>query len=98
MLAERAKSGRSRPVVKGKGIPSLVRALRRRLELTQEQFAQEVGVTYSTVNHWENGEPGYAVLRATNPQLFQCPFLFASDVGTAGFRGDDPFADAEDHA
>ena len=24
--------------------------------LTQEQFAQEVGVTYSTVNHWENGK------------------------------------------
>jgi transcriptional regulator with XRE-family HTH domain len=23
--------------------------------LTQEQFAQEVGVTFSTVNQWENG-------------------------------------------
>jgi putative transcriptional regulator len=49
-------SSRSRPEVKGKGIPSLVRELRRRLELTQEQFAQKVGVTYSTVNHWENGK------------------------------------------
>ncbi|MGC8732109.1 MAG: helix-turn-helix domain-containing protein [Halothiobacillaceae bacterium] len=35
---------------------ALVKELRRRLELTQEQFAQKVGVTYSTVNHWENGK------------------------------------------
>jgi len=34
----------------------LVRELRERLDLTQEQFAQKVGVTYSTVNHWENGK------------------------------------------
>jgi len=37
-------------------IPALVRELRRRLGVTQEQFAQKVGVTYSTVNHWENGK------------------------------------------
>ncbi|MGE5487327.1 MAG: helix-turn-helix domain-containing protein [bacterium] len=35
---------------------TLVKELRRRLDLTQEQFAQKVGVTYSTVNHWENGK------------------------------------------
>ena len=34
----------------------LVKELRSRLELTQEQFASEVGVTYSTVNNWENGK------------------------------------------
>jgi DNA-binding transcriptional regulator YiaG len=37
-------------------IPALVKQLRERLHLTQEQFAQRVGVTYSTVNHWENGK------------------------------------------
>ena len=37
-------------------IPTLVKELRERLRLTQEQFAQRVGVTYSTVNHWENGK------------------------------------------
>ncbi len=37
-------------------IPALVKELRRRLDLTQEQFAQKVGVTYSTINHWENGK------------------------------------------
>lgn len=36
-------------------IPRLVKYLRERLGLTQEQFAQEVGVTFSTVNQWENG-------------------------------------------
>lgn len=36
-------------------VPTLVRGLRKRLGLTQEQFAQEIGVTYSTVNRWENG-------------------------------------------
>lgn len=34
----------------------LVRRLREQLGLTQEQFAHKVGVTYSTVNHWENGK------------------------------------------
>jgi transcriptional regulator with XRE-family HTH domain len=36
-------------------IPALVKSLRERLGLTQEQFAHEVGVTFSTVNQWENG-------------------------------------------
>jgi len=36
-------------------IPVLVKGLRQRLGLTQEQFAHEVGVTFSTVNQWENG-------------------------------------------
>jgi putative transcriptional regulator len=35
---------------------ALVRDLRGRLRLTQEQFAQEVGVSFSTVNVWENGK------------------------------------------
>jgi DNA-binding transcriptional regulator YiaG len=30
-------------------------ALRKRLEMTQEQFARELGVTVGTVNRWENG-------------------------------------------
>lgn len=37
-------------------VPALVRELRHRLALTQEQFAHRIGVTYSTVNHWENGK------------------------------------------
>ena len=46
-------------------IPAMIRELRQRFGLTQEQFAQKVGVTYSTVNHWENGK------RKPQPYLIQ---------------------------
>lgn len=36
--------------------PSLVRAIRHVRELTQEQLAHELGVTFGTVNGWENGK------------------------------------------
>jgi transcriptional regulator with XRE-family HTH domain len=44
----------------------MVRQLRADLGLTQEQFAAKVGVTYSTINRWENdkGKPSpLALLR-----------------------------------
>jgi len=37
-------------------IPALVRAIRKARGLTQEQLARELGVTFSTVNGWENGK------------------------------------------
>ncbi len=33
----------------------LIREMRQRLRLTQEKFAAQLGVTYLTVNRWENG-------------------------------------------
>ncbi|HEY9666664.1 MAG TPA: helix-turn-helix transcriptional regulator [Coleofasciculaceae cyanobacterium] len=36
-------------------IGQLIRELRQLTGLTQEQFAAEIGVTYPTVNRWENG-------------------------------------------
>ncbi len=33
----------------------LVRTLRNRLAMTQEDFAHSLGITVSTVNRWENG-------------------------------------------
>ena len=33
----------------------LVRELRERLGLTQEKFAAKLGVTFPTINRWENG-------------------------------------------
>ena len=36
-------------------IGMFIRALRQQMNLTQEQFAAEVGVVYPTVNRWENG-------------------------------------------
>lgn len=33
----------------------VVRALRRQMKMTQEEFAHELGITVGTVNRWENG-------------------------------------------
>ena len=37
-------------------IPGLVRELRERTGLTQEKFAAKLGVTFPTINRWENGK------------------------------------------
>jgi len=37
-------------------LTTMIKELRSRLGLTQEQFAAKVGVTFSTVNRWENGK------------------------------------------
>ena len=42
-------------------------------------------LTMTPVTRWLDGEPGIAGVRPTDPNLYQCPFLFASDAGTAGF-------------
>lgn len=42
--------------MKTEDVRALIKALRRRFGLTQEQFAAKVGVTYGTVNNWENGK------------------------------------------
>ncbi len=36
-------------------IPSLLRAIRTRLDLTQEQLAERLGVSFASVNRWEGG-------------------------------------------
>ena len=42
-----------------------VRKLREKFLLTQEDFAKELGVAFSTVNRWENGKemPTYKSMR-----------------------------------
>ena len=36
-------------------IPSMLQAIRSRLDLTQEQLAERLGVSFATVNRWEGG-------------------------------------------
>src|SRR6266481_3822586 len=36
--------------------PTRVRFVRGRLELTQGQLAERIGVSFATVNRWENGQ------------------------------------------
>jgi hypothetical protein len=45
--------------------------------------------TTAGVNFYDDGEPAHALVWATDPELFRCPFLFASDAGTAGFSADE---------
>ena len=35
--------------------PARIRELRESLRLTQEEFARELGVSFTTVSRWENG-------------------------------------------
>jgi len=54
---------------------SPINALRRRLKMTQEEFAHAIGVTVSTVNRWENGhiEPSRLARKAMEGLLAQVP-------------------------
>lgn len=36
-------------------VGQLIRELRQTLKLTQEKFATQLGVTFPTINRWENG-------------------------------------------
>lgn len=42
-------------MAKNRDISRLVRDLRGRMGLTQEKFAARLGVTFPTINRWENG-------------------------------------------
>lgn len=46
---------RRRPTDAGTFDRTRIRDLRLSLNLTQENFAHEIGVTFATVNRWENG-------------------------------------------
>ena len=54
---------------------SPIGALRRRLKMTQEEFAHAIGVTVSTVNRWENGhiEPSRLARKAMETLLSEFP-------------------------
>lgn len=52
-------------------IAALILELRQRLELTQEQFAAQLGVTFPTVNRWENrrAKPSRMALRLIKERI-----------------------------
>jgi DNA-binding transcriptional regulator YiaG len=61
-------------------IPDLIRSLRERLELSQVKFAQRLGVSFQTVNGWENGhhQPSRIALK-----------LIRKEVEAMGEQGED---------
>lgn len=61
-------------------VPIMVKKLREKLGLTQEQLAQEVGVTFSTINHWENGK------RQPHPFLLKRLLGMAEDAGLKEYK------------
>jgi DNA-binding XRE family transcriptional regulator len=61
--------------MKNKDVSKLIKELRDKLDLTQEQLAQKVGVTFSTINNWEKGT------RTPHPFLFQKLLDIAREIG-----------------
>lgn len=39
-----------------RSFPRLVKKIRQQLALSQEDLARQLGVSYATVNRWENGQ------------------------------------------
>lgn len=61
--------------MRNKNVSKLIKELRGKLDLTQEQFAQKVGVTFATINNWEKGS------RTPHPFLFQKLLEIAEEAG-----------------
>lgn len=55
-------------MTKKQDVPSILRAIRFKLDLTQEQMAERLGVSFATVNRWEGGAntPQKAALEVIN--------------------------------
>ena len=62
-------------------IPTVLRAIRASLDLTQEQLAERLGVSFATVNRWEGG--------ATRPQK-AARLAIAALAAETGIDGDEP--------
>lgn len=43
-------------IIQPDSFPELIKHVRSQLKLTQEELAHELGVSFSTVNRWENGQ------------------------------------------
>jgi DNA-binding transcriptional regulator YiaG len=61
-------------------ITKRIKDLRLKLGLTQEQFAQKIGVSFSTVNGWENGK------RKPSPLAMKQIELLIQEIGEGNAR------------
>ena len=53
-------------------------------------FSTRLGeLTKTTISRQANGDPSHFTIRLSDPALFQCPILSATDVGTAFFTDDE---------
>lgn len=63
-------------------ISQFVREFRRVLGLTQAQFGHKVGVSYETVNRWENGRMHPSPLALRQLERVVQEFTESSDAGS----------------
>jgi transcriptional regulator with XRE-family HTH domain len=70
------------PHITGIDIPTLVREIRQSRQMTQEQLARELQVTFGTVNGWENGK--HRPIPALALRLVE--LADASDIPPARYR------------
>ena len=71
-------------IADGQSIPPTLQAIRARLDLTQEQLAERLGVSFATVNRWEGG--------ATTPQR-AARTAIAALAAEAGIDAAEPVVD-----
>jgi hypothetical protein len=58
--------------------------------LAMRNFMHRLGeFTTTPINTYEDGAMADGVVRATDPGLFSCPFLFTSDIGSARFSAEE---------
>lgn len=78
------------PLSNNKELGRLVRSVRERFQLTQERFAAKLGVTFSSVNRWENGRA------KPSPLAMKQLKNLVNRLGTDGKDLRDEFFDADD--
>ncbi len=55
-------------------------------------MAQMAQLTTTTIAHWEDGRSdgiGHSVVRLSDPELFQCPYVVMASPGSAGFTDEE---------
>ena len=71
----------------------LIKEVRVQLDLSQEDLAREIGVSFATVNRWENGRFRPSKLaRATLHELASRHGVSLEAAPPHGVNGDQPFA------
>lgn len=72
-------------VTENRDLARLVRSLREKLGLSQEKLAARMGVTFSSVNRWENGHS------KPSPLAVQKIEELVNELGPAGKKLHDEF-------
>jgi len=57
-------------VTEGRHFAGLLKEIRRQLDLSQEDLARQLGVSYATVNRWENEQSKPSKLAKTQLEAF----------------------------